>query len=380
MPTEYEDRHEFWAKLHRERVERRARDLELYGPGYQKRRERMHDLFTGKSLLRAADRISQMVQGAFKQTDALFDVLSEKLGTKVIEIDRTKEPEFDLNPKELYARDHTAPIANAEFLQAIEDAIKSLYGNEQLPATLTQGTSTAVQAASAELTAPLEPRGMALELPGARVAIIHGFDSFEEILAKVEYGFPENELPELLNMLRTQREGVEEVSDAFARQLFYRASVRFVERSMDPEFADGPERDRLLYFALAIKGLRPDIDQDDTFDKIYDGVYEHLQKQKAAGREFAGTVDKLNVISMFDKVRERHVKEAMHASTHELGGTEQDDTIAPIITDEAEAARRLQEGLAQIPESEGGTQPNKVVPFRPVVKPRGPEGEEPGGQ
>ncbi len=373
MASDYEDRSAFWTELRA----RKARELELYGPGYEKRRQRIHDIFTGKVFLRAADKVVEFVQGATQQTDALFDILSAKLGTKIVEIDRTKEPAFNLNPKELYAQDTAAQQSPAEYMRAVEQAIKSLYGKETFPATVASGTTALVQAASTELTAPVEPRGLALQLSGERVAIIEGFDTFEEILAKVEYGFPENELPELLNLLRSQRDGVEEVSDAFARQLFYRTSIRFVDRSMDPEFADGPERDRLLYFALAIKGLRPDIDQDDTFDKIYDGVYEHLKQQKADGRAFAGDVNKLNVISMFDKVRERNVKDTMRATTDELDHEEPETTNAPFETDEDEVERRLKEGLVQISEADGGTKRDNVFPLRPQppAKPESDPGE-----
>ena len=365
----------YWSKFHQKLRDEKARKQELYGPGYQKRRERNWDIITFGTIRRAGERVAEVVQGLVQQTDVLFDKLSEKLGARVFDtnaIDRSVEPTLTIDAAQLYAADDVASLADNS-KQAAEGLGQLYYDQTDLATAIAN-----VRTASWQVTQVQEPKTMAVVLANNTVAHIHGFSSFEEILGKIEYGFPENELPELLNLLRSQREGVEEVSSVFAHQLFYRASVRFVERCMDPAFSDGPERDRLLYFALAIKGLRPDVDQDDLFDKIYDGVYEHLQREEAKGTQFAQPVDKLNVISMFDRIRERHVKDAMRAATDapEHGP---DDSIAPLAPT-GEANARLAEGYEQLPVADGGlasSSDGKVVPFRPAPpksKPEDPNG------
>lgn len=370
MPTEPTDdeKFAFWSNFHQQMRERRARELELFGPGYQKRRERIQDILTGRALLRSAERISEAVQGLVGQASTVFDTLSERLGTKVVEIDRSKEPTFKVNTETLLQDNKPLP-GSAEFFAELQQALNSMYEGETFPDTTEQTPSAIAQTASTQITARVAPKAIALDLGNDQTALVEGFGSFDEILAKIEYGFPENELPELLNLLRFQGDkGVEQVSDAFARQLFYRAAVRLVERTLDPETEGGIEGERLLYFALAIKGLRPDIDNLDTFKDISRELHKHL-----AGSQYPG-LRETNIISIFNRVREPHVTHALHRAT-DAPLTVPGDDIAPLVSDADDAERRLVEGHEAQDAAVG-----RVVPFRPVAKSRGPEGEEPGGQ
>lgn len=354
-----EEKLKFWSDFHQKMREKRARDLEFYGPGYQKRRERIQDILTGRALLRS-------VQGVMEQTGALFDKISEKLGTKVVEIDRTVEPTFKVNLGALLKQDNQPVASSAEFFDELNRALNGMYDGETFPLA-TQNTTAIVQAASTELTAA--PKAIALDLGNGKTAQVEGFGGFDEILTKIEYGFPENELPELLNLLRSQRDdGVEQVSDAFARQLFFRAAVRLVERSLNPETAGGIEGDRLLYFALAIKGLRPDIDNLDTFKDISRELHKHLQ-----ATQYPGLLES-NVISIFNRVREPHVYDALHRAT-DAPALAPDDSIAPLVLPQ-DMDRALAEGFDKMSVADGGgaaSDDGKVVPLRPVPPKSDPE-------
>ncbi len=373
MPTEHDERKAFWEKLHRERVERRARDLALYGPGYQKRRERIQDILTGKALLRRVEQISEGLKDLVEQASAVFDALSTKLGTKVIDVDRTTPPTFKVNTEALLQQDNTPVTGTDEYFAELNRALSGVYEGETFPAHVQQTAAAIAQAASTQVTAHTGPKAIALDLGNGQTAHVEGFGSFEEILAKIEYGFPENELPELLNLLRSQRDnGVEQVSDAFARQLFYRTAVRLAERCLNPEMTGGIqevdstggiEGQRLQFFALAIKGLRPDIDSLDIFKDISRELHKHL-----AGSKYPG-LKEVNIISIFNRVREPHVTHALHRATDAPSVVPGDD-IAPLATDADDAARRLAEGHAT---QDAGT--SNVVPLRPAP----PKPEEPNG-
>lgn len=340
---------EFRAKLHAQC----ARDLELYGPGYEKRREKVWDVITFGPVKRAGARIAEAVQGLIQQTDKLFDDLSLALDSKIGVVDRSVEPKFNINLSEIYAQDNAgAQSGNIEAVQAA-GALEELYEDR---AQLNSASAIA-QAASHQVTQVQEPKTLALVLANNTVAHIQGYESFEEILAKVEYGFPDQELPQLLNMLRYQREGVEQVSEAFARQLFYRAAVRMVERNLAPETEDGIEADRLKFFALAIKGLRPDVDNLDVFKKLSKKVHEHLQATQYP------ELKETNVISIFNRVREPHVTFKLHQAT-DAPMHPQDDSVAPLIPGK-DGDEALARGFEELD--------NKVVPLRPITPKPGSE-------